>query len=101
MGIQTFLRTEELKSGKDHFFSSKEAPKRIFLGFLALVGFRYLLPIVGFGPATFLFIFYLTKFLGNYNWKISSIFAGSTAICAYYLFQVWLRIPMPPAILKF
>jgi hypothetical protein len=42
----------------------------------------------------------LAKFLGHYDWKVSIFFSAVTAVVAYYLFQVWLKIPMPPSILR-
>ena len=96
--IQAFLK----KTGEGFskpFFPGKEAPKRIFGGFLALVGFRCLLPVIGFACSTSLFILLLAKFLGNYSWKVSLLFSILTALIAYYLFQVWLKIPMPRLII--
>ncbi len=99
--IQAFLKKEAKEKERAPFFSGKEAPKRIFLGFIALLGFRYLLPVIGLGPSTFIFIFFLAKFLGHYNWRVSIPFSLATAVAAYYLFQVWLKIPMPRTIIGF
>ena len=77
------------------FFSGKLAPKRILICLVALLGFRYLLPFIGFGFSVFLFVLFLIKYLGYYNWKVSILFSALTAVAAYYLFQVWLKIPMP------
>lgn len=95
MTIQVLLVKEE----KAKFFPTKEAPQRIFLGFVSLVGFRYLLPVIGFGPSTFVFVFLLAKFLGPYSWKVSVFFSVVTAVISYYLFQVFLKIPMPRSLL--
>jgi putative tricarboxylic transport membrane protein len=92
--LQAFLNKTEEGLSKS-FFPAKEAPKRIFLGFLALVGFRCLLPLIGFACSTFLFVFFMAKYLGNYSWKVSLLFSILTVLAAYYLFQVWLKIPMP------
>ena len=100
MTLQAFWKKEEKDSSPASFLSSKDAPRRILCGFIALLGFRYLLPVIGFGPSTFLFILSLAKFLGHYSWKTSFFFSLLTAVAAYYLFQVWLKIPMPPALLK-
>jgi putative tricarboxylic transport membrane protein len=95
--LQAFLKKAEEGFSKP-FFLGKEAPKRIFWGFLALVGFRCLFPVIGFACSTFLLIFFLAKFLGNYSWKVSLVFSILTALIAYYLFQVWLKIPMPKSL---
>jgi hypothetical protein len=66
---------------------------------MVLLAFRYLLPVIGFAPSTLFFIFLMTKVLGHYSWRFSILFSVLTASIAYYLFQVWLKIPMPQGIL--
>jgi putative tricarboxylic transport membrane protein len=107
IGLSTLLTLQAFlsKGGKEvaptPFFPEKGAPRRILLGFAGLVGYRYLLPVVGFAPSTGIFILFLIKFLGGYGWKASIFSALVTAVIAYYLFQVWLKIPMPLPILRF
>lgn len=101
MTVQAFLKKDLGESSPAPFFSSKGAPQRILAGFIALLGFWYLLPVIGFGPSTFVFILFLSRFLGNYSWKVSLFFSVITAILAYYLFQVWLKIPMPIPMIRF
>ena len=93
--VQAFRGREVDSSSRTRFFPEKEAPRRIILGFAGLLGYRYLLPVIGFGPSTAVFIFFLSRFLGKYGWMVSIGFAALTALAAYYLFQVWLKIPMP------
>jgi hypothetical protein len=93
--IQAFRGKETDKASQAPFFPEKEAPRRILLGFAGLLGYRYLLPVIGFAPSTGVFILFLGRFLGKYGWPVSIIFAVLTAVAAYYLFQVWLKIPMP------
>lgn len=83
------------------FFPERGTPRRIVLGFASLLGFRYLLPVIGFGPSTGIFILFLSRFLGGYGWKISLLYAAVSAVAFYYLFQVWLQIPMPRSLLRF
>jgi len=102
MGLAAVMVLQALlgeKEAKGKFFPTKEAPKRIFLGLLSLVGFRYLLPVIGFGPSTFIFIFFLGRVLGEYGWKMSLLFSVVTALVCYYLFQVFLKVPMPRSLL--
>ncbi len=82
------------------FFPEKGASRRILLGFAGMIGFRSLFPVIGFAPSTGLFILFLVKFLGGYGWKTSIFYALVTAIVCYYLFQVWLQIPMPLPIMR-
>jgi hypothetical protein len=99
--LQAFLSKKDKELAPTPFFPEKGALRRILLGFAGLVGYRYLLPVVGFAPATGIFILFLIKFLGGYGWKVSIFSALVTAVIAYYLFQVWLKIPMPLPILRF
>ena len=108
IGLSTLLTLQAFlsKGGKaaaptPPFFPEKGAPRRILLGFAGLVGYRYLLPVVGFAPSTGIFILFLIKFLGGYGWKASLFSSVVTALVAYYLFQVWLKIPMPLPVLRF
>ena len=101
MGLSAVLTVQAFRAAPDEktrpvpFFPEKEAPRKIVMGFGALLGYRYLLPVIGFGASTGVFIFFLTRFLGKYSWRISIVFAILTAVAAYFLFQVWLKIPMP------
>jgi len=99
--LQAFRGKELDKSSQFPFFPEKEAPRRILLGFAGLLGYRYLLPVIGFAPSTGVFIFFLSRFLGKYGWVVRIIFAALTAVAAYYLFQVWLKIPMPRPVFGF
>lgn len=98
--VQTFKKKEG-KPFPISFFPAKEAPKRILFGFLALLGFRYMLPMIGFAFTTFLFLLFLAKYLGHYSWRISLVLSVLTAVISYYLFQVWLKIPMPQSVFGF
>ena len=93
--VVAFLKKVEQGSPKASFFPSRETPRRIIYGFVSLLAFRYLLPLIGFAPATFLFIFFLGRFLGHYRLRVNIIFSAVTAFVSYYLFQILLKIPLP------
>ena len=95
--IQALVKRENQKG---RFFVSKEGPKMILLVIIFLVGFRYLLPVIGFGVSTFLFIFCSARFLGHYSWKMSLLFSVLAAGISYTVFQVLLKIPMPQALFR-
>lgn len=99
--FQSFMRKEGENPAAADFFPGRAARNRIFYGVVALLGFRYLIPVIGFAPATAIFIFFLGKYLEGYSWKKSVLFSAATAVSAYYLFQVVLKIPMPIPMLKF
>lgn len=83
------------------FFPEKGALRRILLGCAGMIGYRYLLPVIGFGPSTGLFLLFLIRFLGGYGWKLSLFYSAVSAVFFYYLFEVWLQIPMPRPLLRF
>ena len=93
--VQAFRQKKDVPGSGIPFFPEKEAPRRIFLGFAGLLAYRYLLPVIGFAPSTGVFIFFLSRFLGKYSVAVCLVFAVITAVFSYYLFQVWLKIPMP------
>jgi len=99
--FQSFAGPRHRALGAGSFFPSRRACHRILLGLLALVGYRYLIPLIGFAPATAGFIFVLLRFLEKFSWKISLFFAGGSAVVAYCLFQVVLKIQMPPPLIAF
>jgi putative tricarboxylic transport membrane protein len=101
LAFQGFIKKEGRDGTAVPFFTSKEAPRRIIFVFIAIVAYRYLLPVIGFAPVTGLFIFTLAKFLAHYSWKTSLLIAVITAVVAYYLFQVMLKVPMPVPMVTF
>lgn len=99
MGLSVLLTVQAFRAKGEEkeapFFPENESPRRILMGFGALLGFRYLLPLIGFTPSAAAFIFFLSRFLGKYGWWASAAFALITAVAVHYLFEVWLKIPMP------
>ncbi|HSR11760.1 MAG TPA: tripartite tricarboxylate transporter TctB family protein, partial [Thermodesulfobacteriota bacterium] len=71
---------------------------RVAIGVVSLVGYRYLLPVLGFAPDSFLFVFLLTRALGRHGWVTTSLFSAATAAACYLVFQIFLKIPMPKGI---
>jgi len=60
-----------------------------------------LLQLVGYLVSTFVFLLGLLFLLGRYNWKFAT---GMAAICTtifYWVFKIWLAIPLPPGLIKF
>jgi hypothetical protein len=92
--FQCFMRRPSVAQA-DGGSAKPSALRRIGFGVAALVAYRYLIPVIGFAPATALFIFALSRFLENASWARSLVFALATAAASYYLFQVVLKIQMP------
>jgi hypothetical protein len=92
--IQSFMRRKTVTPA-ERGGAKPSALRRIGFGVAALVAYRYLIPVIGFAPATALFIVALSRFLENASWARSLIFGLATAAASYYLFQVVLKIQMP------
>jgi hypothetical protein len=98
MVVLSLIGKDEKERIKRSFFAAKESPRRVLLGFISLVGFRYLFPFLGFAPSAFFFIFFLARFLGHFSWKTAFFLSVLTALVSHFLFQVWLKVQMPKGI---
>ena len=54
------------------------------------------LPLLGFLPATALFLLTLLRFLGALSWPMTLVMAGAIALAAHVVFRHWLAMPLPP-----
>lgn len=95
--VNTFLGKKEEQSNVPSA-PAKGSAKNILLAILSLLGFRLLLPVIGFAPTTFLFIFFLGKYLAHYDWKATGVLALTAASLSYFIFQFLLKIPFPAGI---
>lgn len=98
--FRSFTRSIGETGAVGSFFPARETPRRILFGVLALVAYRYMIPVIGFAPATGIFILVLARFLENAGWTRSLLFAVLTAAASYYLFQVVLKINMPVPLIR-
>lgn len=91
--LQSFRRNEEVSISP--FFPQKVTPRRIFLALISMFAIRYLLPILGFMPSTFLFVLILVKSLGGYNWRSSFLVSALSALVSHFVFVMWLKLIFP------
>lgn len=99
--MPSLLKKKNGENPQRSFFNEKVGLRQVLSGILALVIFRYLLPVFGFALSTVVLIFYLTKLLGDYSWKFSFFFSLITAFLAFLLFEIGLKIPMPKGMIGF
>lgn len=59
-----------------------------------------LLQIAGYLISTFLFLLGLLLFLGRYSWKFSTAISALSTTVLYWVFKIWLEIPLPPGIIN-
>ncbi len=60
-----------------------------------------LLQLVGYLISTFVFLLGLLFLLGRYNWKFATGTAAISTAILYWIFKIWLEIPLPPGLIKF
>lgn len=104
-GLSIILLTKSFmtKKQKDFssFFAEKDSWRRVFLTFLGLVLYDLLLTYLGFGLTTFLFIFYLLKFIFPQGLKRSLCIALAGSITGHIIFIELLKTQFPRGFLGF
>mgnify|MGYP005860841437 CR=1 FL=1 len=60
-----------------------------------------LLQLVGYLISTFVFLLGLLFLLGRYNWKFATGMAAASTAVLYWIFKIWLAIPLPPGLIHF
>ena len=71
------------------------------IGFLslALVFYTLLVPWIGYLISTTLFLIGLVCAMGGVRWGRGLIFSLITSSCTYFIFKVWLKMPLPAGFL--
>jgi hypothetical protein len=64
----------------------------VFLGLVACV---LLMEYAGYFIATFLFVAYLTKLLGEASWYKTLLLAAVVALAFAFVFEIWMQLPLP------
>ena len=71
----------------------------LFLGVVALA--TALLETLGYALASFLLMLALLQVLGVRKWHVAGAVALASAVVCYFVFVVWLKIPLPSGWLEF
>ena len=69
--------------------------KKIIPILIGLLTYAFLMPFIGFGFSTFLFVLFLIRQIESRSWGIAVLAASGIAASCYLLFQTWLRIQLP------
>lgn len=69
--------------------------KQPLLALLILFSYPFLLKVLGFVLATFLFLFFLFKAMEPRKWFTLLIISLGGSLASYLIFQVWLRVSFP------
>jgi len=60
-----------------------------------------LLELMGYLISTFVFMLGMLFLLGRYNWKFATVMAAASTAILFWVFKVWLEIPLPPGLINF
>jgi len=77
------------------FWEAKESWKTVLAVLSFLVGYMLLFKPLGFVLITFLFIFFLLRFIGKKGWLLSVSLALVLSLFCYGLFSLLLGTPLP------
>ena len=61
----------------------------------AILGYSFILTDLGFVSSTFLLMLFMFRIIFSLGWRMSSLTALITSLCAYLLFKVWLGVQLP------
>ena len=69
--------------------------RRVGLAFGGLVAYVFVLPYLGFMPATAAFLLALLRLLGTYSWPMVLLLTAIASVASHVIFKVWLTMPLP------
>jgi hypothetical protein len=98
-GVYLLIGRRELGRKGERFFAHRKNMIKLILTFLSLLAYSFLLSPLGFIPATFLFLFFILRFVAPQTWKVVISLSVLTALAAYAFFVLWLGASLPPGIL--
>ena len=73
--------------------------QKIAIVSLFLVSYTLLVPWIGYFISTTLFLIGLVRAMGKVRWGAGLTFSLATSSCTYFIFKVWLKMPLPAGFL--
>ena len=83
---------------REKFFPQRESLKRLLLALFALFAYVLVVKYLGFFFTTLLFMIFLLRFIEPQRWVVVLSTAILTAITAYLVFNLWLKVQLPTGI---
>ncbi len=97
--ITASLRKNELR-GRSSFWKKENSWKKVLLSLLSLVFYLISLNFLGYILTTFIFIFYLLKFVGKGGWGFSILTAVLVSLTSYAIFKMGLGVLLPKGLIR-
>lgn len=95
--VLTILATLKEKGDGDEVWREQNW-RNLVLPLLSLLFYVLLLESLGFLVTTFLFQFFLLKLTAPKSWLSPVLTSLLIAFCSYFIFSLWLKIPLPKGI---
>jgi len=103
VGVLMLILSVALLVRSAHFKAEKRTePAAVSPKSFKLVGtaavlflFAFAFPHLGFLPATIPLMIFLSRVIGELNWKISLAIGFLTSFAMYALFKIWLKVQFP------
>jgi len=99
--LLTALFSVKREREKWTFWKEPGSWKRILYSFLALLCYIFFLDPLGYLLATFFFLLYLIKFIGQKKWWLALGIAFLASAMSYLLFAVGLGVSLPQGMIRF
>ncbi len=96
--VQTRLR--KLPAFQEPLFT-KEGRKTLLLLLIILFSYAIGLVILGFLSSTFLFLLLLSRIIKPRKWLVAAGGSAIASLAAYFIFEFWLRVPLPKGFWRF
>ncbi|OGP89705.1 MAG: hypothetical protein A2156_00660 [Deltaproteobacteria bacterium RBG_16_48_10] len=103
LSIVLFVLTIQVKSkpqGQVKFWKEEKSWKKVLYSLLSLIFYLIFLNYLGYITTTFLFCFYLFKFIGGKGWWVSLLVAILASLVSYIVFDIGMEVPLPKGIIK-
>jgi hypothetical protein len=75
------------------FRPARDVKPQLMIG--ALVAYLLALSWIGFPAATFILVLICSRLMGLREWGRPAALALGIVVCCYFLFAVWLKVPLP------
>jgi len=86
--------------GRKSSLGLKELTKPVCL-VISLIGYAFLLNVLGYPVATFLLLFTLFSVTEPQQWRKNLVIAALVAVFSFLVFDKWLRVQLPDGIFLF
>lgn len=86
-------KAEAKRKEESSFFTARWG--KLIAALFILLAYAFLLEILGFLMMTFVFMLFTLKVVEPTKWRTTLLSSVLATIVSYFLFESWLKVPMP------